>query len=100
MPIEIINSRNERPFRPYDFYVDRRSPLGNVFVMHSESDRDEVCDDYDVWFKDKVIVPDIAVVLYKMLQAYKKYGKLRLFCWCFPKRCHAETIKNFLEGIA
>jgi hypothetical protein len=32
--------------------------------------------------------------LYKI---YKQYGKLRLFCWCYPRRCHAETIKKFLE---
>ena len=25
-----------------------------------------------------------------------EFGKVRLFCWCAPKRCHGETIKKWL----
>ena len=37
--------------------------------------------------------------LERLKKLHVEYGKLRLFCWCAPKRCHAETIKQFLEGV-
>ena len=30
-----------------------------------------------------------------MQTVLQEYGKLELFCWCFPKRCHAESIKKY-----
>ncbi len=27
---------------------------------------------------------------------YQEHGKLRLFCWCSPKKCHAETIRDYI----
>ncbi len=35
--------------------------------------------------------------LVRLLSLYKVHGKLELFCWCTPKRCHAETIQLYLE---
>jgi hypothetical protein len=66
--------------------------------MANESQRDAVCDKYDVYFKrmqsfDKAFKDELDR-LYSIL---KEFGKLELFCWCAPKRCHAETIKEYLE---
>jgi hypothetical protein len=107
--ITIHNLRNEKPSEPYDVIVDRRSPLGNPFSMSDESQRDEVCDRYEGWFQDmltmKPITPynspkvhsSFGVEILRLQETYKKHGKLRLFCWCTPKRCHAETIAKFVE---
>lgn len=96
--INIKNLRNEKPINPWDVRVDRKSPLGNPFFMKYESERDLVCEKYKEWFHeelfDSVIQAELAI-LYDLLV---KYGKLNLFCWCFPKRCHAETIKKYLEN--
>lgn len=98
--IEIMNMRYEKPKYNYDFRIDRVTPVGNPFFMKSEKERDIVCDRYELWFKSKVkLVIDSSnfrKYLDDMIITYCKYKKIRLFCWCSPKRCHGETIKNYL----
>jgi hypothetical protein len=97
--ISIKNLRNERMVNAYDVRVDRKSVLGNPFYMKDESKRNEVCDKYSIYFYNKIKNNDEAFIneLHRLLNIYKKYGKLNLFCWCYPKRCHAEVIKNYIE---
>lgn len=97
--IEICNLRKQKLIEIYDVKVDRTSVLGNPFFMQSEVQRDEVCDKYEVYFNNKVKNKDYKFMneLCNLLKLYEEYGKLRLFCWCSPKRCHAETIKKWLE---
>lgn len=96
--IEICNLRKETPFKPYDFEVDRKSPLGNPFYMGHEINRNSVCEKYAEWFYHATHNQAFYILLSEMIKTYKQYGKLRLFCWCAPKRCHAETIKKYLEN--
>ena len=91
--IEICNLRNEKPTHPYDIRVDRQSVLGNPFIMRKESERDKVCDEYEEYFYRRL---KDCVTMKKVIDCYKEYGKLRLFCWCAPKRCHAETIRDYI----
>lgn len=106
MAIEIMNLRNGGPNLPYDVRVDRSSPLGNPFPMSNESEREVVCDKYTAWF-DGIVegwTPGEVVTknkdqfhfLWKLILLYREYGRLRLFCWCAPKRCHVETIRNYI----
>lgn len=100
--IEICNLRFQKVEFVYDIRVDRfNKVLGNKFFMQSEADRDRVCDLYKAWFTEQVKCKNELVLneLRRIYRIYKKYGKLRLFCWCAPKRCHAETIKEFLEEV-
>ena len=78
--------------------LGRGSPLGNPCGMMSEADRDRVCDQYAVWFEERVKAGD-ALVMNELRRLYKiaKRGELVLGCYCAPKRCHGETIKEFLE---
>lgn len=97
MNILIKNLRNEKPTQPWQVRVDRASVLGNPFVMNNESERNLVCDKYEEYFKEQCntnreFFDEIA----RIYHIYHNYGKLELFCWCAPKRCHAETIRNFL----
>lgn len=98
--IEIVNLRTKRPRLPWDFRVDRNTAVGNPFEMHGESMRDEVCDNYELWFKKQLKTqPEkspFRKLLADILDVYLDYGKVRLFCWCAPKRCHAETIKRWI----
>jgi hypothetical protein len=91
--IEICNLRKEKPTHPYDIRVDRQSVLGNPFIMRKESERDKVCDEYEEYFYRRL--KDCAT-MQRVIDRYKEYGKLRLFCWCAPKRCHAETIRDYI----
>ena len=106
--ITIRNLRSTKPQHDWQVRVDRTSVLGNPFRMASESDRDQVCKEYEAYFfnmlcrekksglsdtKARAFVQELRR-LYKLA---KTHGKLELFCWCAPKRCHAETIKQFLD---
>jgi hypothetical protein len=107
--IEICNLRNEKPVNPWDVRVDRDSVLGNPYFMKDETQRDKVCDDYAEYFRQKLIAFETgnAVAstvrfvnkLRSLVEIHQKYNKLRLFCWCAPKRCHAETIRAWIGGI-
>jgi len=98
--INIMNMRNVRPSEPYDFRVDRASPLGNPFRMSNESQRDIVCDKYKEWIDTQILKKDPSILseLTSIRGALDIYKEVRLFCWCTPKRCHAETIKHILES--
>ena len=99
--IEILHSKFEQPSFPYDFYVDRRTAVGNPFELVTEKERDLVCDAYEKYFyTQRKLRHDTAfnVNIEKMYAAFKKHGQLRLFCWCAPRRCHAETIKDYMEN--
>jgi hypothetical protein len=94
--ITIHNLHKEKPSEPYDFKVDRTTLLGNPYVMPTENERELVCNLYEKNF-DKIIKPEW---LSHLITIYEEYSKLRLFCWCSPKRCHAETIKKYIEAEA
>lgn len=102
--ITICNIRKSLPENDWDFYVDRTSPIGNPYSFTDDLGRDGICDMYEDYFKkqltDKVTVSNSCFVNYieKLKQAHQQYGKLCLFCWCVPKRCHAETIKRYLDS--
>lgn len=99
--IRVMNFKYNKREYPYDFIVDRRSPLGNPYIMEdrSQRERDRVCNLYISWLEKEILKgtsSDAFVYLMKLLKAYKKHGRLRLFCYCSPKRCHAETIRFVL----
>jgi uncharacterized Zn finger protein len=69
--------------------------------MKNEFERNRVCEQYEAYFHDKMQRTDTdfyreVMRLHDILQ---QYGKLELYCWCVPKRCHAETIKNYIEKL-
>lgn len=80
--------------------VGRPTPLGNPFFMRDESQRDTVCDKYIPWFDTKVKAKDPAVMneLRKLWKIGSQSGVLKLGCYCAPRRCHADTIKRFLDS--
>jgi hypothetical protein len=97
--INIKSLRSSVPSEPWDVRVDRASVLGNPFHMRDESQRDAVCDAYAQWIAEQI--PSNRVVcseLNRLIRIHKEYGQLNLYCWCSPKRCHAETIRALLQS--
>lgn len=83
---------------PYQVRIDRASILGNPFKMFNESQRDLVCNQYRDYFYNQVKTNKAFVEeLLRLYDIAVKYGKLELYCWCYPKRCHGETIKEFIQ---
>ena len=98
--IEVVNLKQLKDVKDgIVIRVDRKSVLGNPFYMHDESERDKVCDEYQTYFDKKVNEKTDENFMNELRRIYKlaKHNKVYLACWCAPKRCHAETIKAFIE---
>ena len=79
-------------------YVGRPTPLGNPFIISKFCSRDEACDQYIDWFNNQLLTSDVKFhsQLRGLAQKYREQGELTLLCYCHPKRCHAETIRNWI----
>ena len=101
--IRIVNLRNYKPSNnELLIKVDRSTVVGNPFPMQSEKDRDLVCQKYNEYFSNIVKHaedPKNKAFMEYLRNIYKqaKTHDIALGCWCYPKRCHAETIKRFIE---
>ena len=69
--------------------------LGNPFVMHNESMRDEVCDAYDKWLHSPQAGNHLRIIE-RILQRVNEGKVVALYCFCAPKRCHCETIRDYV----
>ena len=97
--IEIKNLKTTKPTLAYDVIVDRTTILGNPYIIKSNYgiNRDVVCDKYNGYFYKNLHYNNLfKKELDRIYNIYYTYKKLRLFCWCSPERCHAETIKKYL----
>ena len=109
MSVQIINLRTKQS---YDFRCDRQSPVGNPYFMHNEGERDLVCEKYFKLF-DQIMhddsladnakargmtstVKEFRDYIHCIEQHYATHGTVTLACWCSPKRCHCETIREWL----
>jgi Domain of unknown function (DUF4326) len=79
-------------------YVGRPSALGNPFKLEHESQRDAVIQQYETWLQDQIKARDARVCheLNRLYGIARDQGVLELTCWCAPKRCHANVIRNIL----
>lgn len=96
MSITVVHNYIE----PNHIYCGRGSPLGNPFRMYSEIQRDEVCDKFDDYFYNEVVVVENPVILSELTRIYNiaKVTDVKLGCFCAPKRCHCNTIKRYLDN--
>ena len=81
---------------------DRKTPLGNPFYMKSESQRDEVCDKFEVYLKGELKAGKNFLLLEELARVSRLVlnGRpIHLQCWCYPKRCHTLTIRNCILSI-
>ena len=90
--IEIVNLRNCPDFgtREGDIRVDRTTKWGNPYKMEKESDREEVLRLYETWISNQIIQ--------RTLDTRELIGARRLGCWCSPKACHAEILRDIIEA--
>jgi Domain of unknown function (DUF4326) len=79
-------------------YVGRPSALGNPFKLEHESQRNRVIQQYELWLQERINARDAQVFheLNRLYQIARNQGVLELTCWCAPKRCHADVIRNIL----
>ena len=82
---------------PDEFYCGRPTALGNPYPMNSEKDRDRVCNAYDQSFEVRRATSykmrnELALIWRHLIE----HKTVQLSCYCSPKRCHTETIANYL----
>ena len=66
--------------------------MGNVHWMASENQRDAVCDAFaaDMARSDHPYWPSVR----RLTQRLAEGKSIALYCFCAPKRCHADTIRE------
>lgn len=103
--ITVGNVRNELlPDHMIHLYCGRgaappgmiKANLGNPFPMSDESQRNKVCEDYDAWLHTQQAAGHLRV-MERIIQRVNEGKSVALYCHCFPKRCHTETIKEYVE---
>lgn len=75
--------RGKRGLPPNTVRVDRITPYGNPFKVGVDGNRDTVCNMFEDYARQRLQTEP------HWLDPLK--GK-NLACWCYPKRCHAETL--------
>ena len=88
--VEVINLRTCKDWgKPGDMKIDRTTKWGNPFVMRIESERDDVCNKYELWLDKQLRQKKLDI---KDLKTAKRLG-----CHCNPKRCHGDYLKKKIE---
>lgn len=87
-------------------YIGRGTPLGNPFSHMTGTKaqvivatREEAVGKYKEWLSRKIRAkdPEILAELNRLLVLARR-GDLKLKCFCAPKDCHGDVIKEFLEA--
>jgi hypothetical protein len=60
----------------------------NPFYMTGEDERQEACDSFDKHFNEREELKE---------QAIADLADKTLVCFCKPKRCHGDTLVNFVN---
>lgn len=93
-PIIIVNKHHGKSGE----YIGRGSPLGNPFVIGKDGSREQVIAKYRVWLNEQILRKN-PVVLDELNRLGNKAideKGLALQCFCYPKPCHGEVIKEKL----
>lgn len=93
-PIIIVNKHHGKSGE----YIGRGSPLGNPFVIGKDGSREQVIAKYRVWLNEQIMGKN-PVVLDELNRLGNKAideKGLALQCFCYPKPCHGEIIKEKL----
>lgn len=98
MSISILNKHHgHRGNGTTKFYIGRGSPLGNPYPIDSNNTREQVIAKYKIWLEHHIEIndPEICNELNAILIASKHYD-VGLICFCTPKKCHGEVIKEII----
>lgn len=75
--------------------------LGNPFAMKNQSneERDRVCDEYEKMISEgKSATANAHKQRFERIILRMREGKsIALYCYCSPKRCHCDFIKEYVE---
>jgi len=76
-------------------YCGRPGPYGNPFEIGPDGDRDDVCIKFDAWLDTGESFGCSRATEAKrqwILAHVHELAHEDLECWCWPKRCHCESL--------
>lgn len=93
-----IKVRNLKTWNGEGIYVGRPSPLANPYKLDDEKDREIVLQRYGAMLKSAIQKRDPQIITaLQNIEAYlQEHGKCDLICYCSPKPCHADIIKQVI----
>ena len=105
--INVLNIRNGNiEFNENTIYCGRapkhagnwikESVLHNPFKLKNESERVSVLLQFREYFN---CLPQKDNFVKRLKEIHDKYGELNLACWCSPKMCHCNVIKEEVEKL-
>jgi uncharacterized protein DUF4326 len=103
--IHVVNIRKPIPDYTAAVYIGRKmpgrpaSPLANLYKIKRESERPEALNRYRLWLEQQMQSDTPARAEIQRLAEIAKRTDLLLLCWCAPKPCHGDVIKEFIERI-
>lgn len=80
-------------------YVGRPTILGNPHTLQ-EYTRPDAIARYRLWLRQQwQLQGEVHAALLQLARRYHERGELTLLCWCAPRPCHAEVIREAVLGI-
>ncbi len=77
--------------------VDRSTHLGNPFKIGTDGTREQVIEKYRIHLPHLLADNPLAREAMQVIREHAHHNPLTLDCWCAPKACHAEVIKEYVE---
>lgn len=97
----VVVNRNSSPF---DVYIGRPGPWGNPYGTSTEESlaehlvetRVEAIECYRKWMCNRLYIDPGSQLKGELLDLQGK----RLGCWCAPKPCHGDVLKELSDALA
>jgi hypothetical protein len=81
-------------------YIGRPTIFGNPFYMKSEAMRDEVVDKHRRHLREQYAMhKSVFNEINALVDRVRAGEHLALQCYCAPRRCHGDNIKELIEEI-
>jgi uncharacterized protein YeaO (DUF488 family) len=103
--IHIVNKYKHTPSST-DYYCGRGSLFGNPYTHIRDKQtlaqfivdtREEAINKYAEYFNSVILNNESARIKLNSMKEVAKHNDIYLLCFCVPKKCHCEVIKQYLE---
>ena len=88
MTLKIVNLRHETA----DIFIDRRSRLGNPFILDKDGSRLRVIHLYRIHLARMIDCGEVNDYTLRTLEKANTAG-----CWCAPEPCHGHVLAKTVE---
>lgn len=104
--IEVVNKHHgHEPDGDRKVYIGRGSPLGNPFIRVEKSskfgsnfigNREEAIEQFRVWLMGQMDHNGPVADALNHIAEKAMTGGVKLICFCAPKHCHGDVIKQII----